>query len=110
MSGEKPGTEVLVSYVHGGAGMPEGFRQGLTDAAERVGGLLRERGLSVRIVDAAEPGAAPAEALAGGVDLLVDRFRGVDGLGHVDLPSGTRGNLRTARRRLASGDRSPGLP
>jgi len=71
MSGEESGTEVLVSYVHGGAGMPEGFRQGLTDSAERVSGLLRERGLSVRIIDAAQPNLPPAEALAGASGLIV---------------------------------------
>lgn len=65
------GAEVLVSYVHGGAGMPEGFRRGLTDAAERVTGLLAERGLSVRIVDAARPDVAPAEALRGAAGLIV---------------------------------------
>ncbi len=63
--------EVLISYVHGGAGMPEGFRQGLIDSAERVSALLAERGLKVRIIDSANPEAPPAEALGQAAGLIV---------------------------------------
>ena len=63
--------EVLISYVHGGAGMPEGFRQGLIDSAERVSALLAECGLKVRIIDSANPEAPPAEALGQAAGLIV---------------------------------------
>lgn len=63
--------DVLISYVHGGAGMPEGFRRGLIDSAERVSGLLTERGLRVRIIDSAQPSVAPEEALAEAAGLIV---------------------------------------
>lgn len=70
-TGDTAGSEVLVSYVHGGAGMPAGFRRGLTDAAERVSGLLAARGLTVRIVDAAHPDLTPAEALVSAAGVIV---------------------------------------
>lgn len=86
---------VLVSYVHGGHGMPEGFRQGLTASATRVSGLLTDRGLAVRIIDAAQPEALPGDQLAeiagvivlGGGDIAPELYgqdTEVDNLYYVD--------------------------
>lgn len=63
--------QVTVSFSKDGAEAPEKFRSELVEAAERVRGLLEERGIEVLLVNAANPDRSTEEALSGASGLMI---------------------------------------